>query len=662
MKLLYPCLILFLCYFPAFGQITFDQIPKDLQLYPRDATNQADVIISGTIGNPGFTKIGVQVFREGQLTSMTSQTLASATPNVPFRLVRSIKAERAEYQFKVFIYIGKDSALVADRKRIVCGDVFILHGQSNALALAGLDQYYSFNYDDKYLRNCTYPYGSSNIPADMSWYAAKTPYGSVGGFGLTLQRLILEQYGIPTVLLNGAVGGTGIAALEARNPNNHADLTTIYGQLLYRAQWAGVDRKVKAIIWKQGEDEAGNKPDGYDQKFKTLYNQFHEDYGDARLYVGQINILADKVDGAAWLRDFQRRTKYLFPNVESIATVGATDYDGIHYGALGHQQLAGELFRQIARDLYGSKDTLQINSPDVKKVFYNARKDSITIAFDDGMQMVWRDTAYYDYSSGNKLGNRFLKDFFYLDRKAGLVAGGTATGNRVTLSLKQPSTAKFLRYLPAYFSDALSPFYNGPYLRNSRGMRAFSFDSVSIADVIAPVTTLAAKPLSEKQIQLNWTVSATAQTQILERSDGNQTSFKRIATLNGTTATYADDNLADPFGTYYYRLRAFSPVSESAYSNVVVARPLVLGIAEAESPIRIYPIPLATDRMLHIEAQNTTFSAITIRDVLGRVIKDWQGKARNELTMTLDEVSTGMYIADLQTTDGQTLRQKIVVR
>ncbi|QIP13018.1 T9SS type A sorting domain-containing protein [Spirosoma aureum] len=661
MKFLYPCLVLFLCYFTASAQVNFDQLPRDLQLYPRDAAGQADVVVSGTIVTAGYTKVGMQVLREGKLSKVVSQTFISGT-NTPFKLTGSIKAERAEYQFRVFLYKGTDSVLVADRKRIVCGDVYLLHGQSNALALAGLDTYYAFNFDDKYLRNATYVYGSTDIPNDMSWYAAKDPYGSVGGFGLTLQRLILEQYGIPTLVLNGAYGGTGIVALGARNPANHADLSTFYGRLLFRAQWAGVDKKVKAIIWKQGEDEAGNDPEGYDAKFKTLYDQFHEDYGNARIYVGQINILADKVEGAAALRDFQRRAKYLFANVEAIATIGASGYDGIHYDPPGHQQLAFEQFRQIARDFYGSKDTVQINSPDIKKAFYNLRKDSITLAFDNEMQMVWKDTAYYNFATGEKLGSREMKDLFYLDGKAGLLSGGSVNGNRVTLSLKQPASAKFLRYLPAYFSDVLSPFYNGPTLKNTRGMRAFSFDGVPIADAIATVTTLAAKPVSDKQIQLSWTAAAAAQTIILERSDGNRTAFKSLTALSGTTVTYLDNNLPDPFGTYYYRLRAYSSTSESGYSNIAVSQPLILGLAEAEPPVRLYPNPISTDRTLRIETKNLTISTVSVRDLMGRLVKDWRGKAQGELSIGLDEAAPGIYIADLETTDGQTLRHKIVVR
>lgn len=661
MNRLYIGAILFLYYFSALGQVNFQQGPRPLQLYPRDANNQATVTISGTMNARGYTKIGVRVFREDSLVRVISQTLDPADSTAAFTFSSIIKAEPAEYSFRVFTYKNADSTLVAIAERVVCGDVYILDGQSNVLALTDLDVLYSFNFNDKYLRNVTYPYlGSTN---EMSWYAAKQPFGSVGGFGLTLQRLILENFGIPTCVINGGRGGTAIDVLTARDPINHANPITPYGDLLNKARWAGVAKQTKAIIWKQGEEDAGTGSPGYPGKFAKLYNQFREDYGNARIYVGQINILSNPTDSAAAIRDFQRRTKYLFANVESIATVGTPEYDGVHYSGLAHQRLAYEQFRLIARDIYGSKDTLQINSPDIRKTFYNSRKDSITLVFDDQMQMVWKkDTTFYNFATGAQIAYRQQKDFFYLDGQSGLVTDGFARNNRVTLSLKQPATAKKLRYLPAYFSDPVSPFYDGPTLRNTRGMRAFSFDAVPIADAIAQVTTLAARPISEKQIQVNWTASAGSQTQFLERADDTPTTFKQIAVLSGTANTFTDTNITNMFGTYYYRLRALSTVSESTYSNVISARPLVLGVEPTEPVVQLYPNPVAADRTLYIQTDLVTITDVVVRDVLGRMVKNWRGAARKTLSIALNDLDAGVYLAELQTADGQMLRRKVVVR
>ncbi|RYF66748.1 MAG: T9SS type A sorting domain-containing protein, partial [Cytophagaceae bacterium] len=267
-----------------------------------------------------------------------------------------------------------------------------------------------------------------------------------------------------------------------------------------------------------------------------------------------------------------------------------------------------------------------------------------------------------NFATGAQIAYRQQKDFFYLDGQSGLVTDGSAKGNRVTLSLKQPATAKKLRYLPAFFSDPVSPFYDGPTLRNTRGMRAFSFDGVPIADAIAPVTTLAARPMSEKQIQLNWTASAGSQTQFLERADDTPTTFKLIATLNGTTNTFTDTNIANMFGTYYYRLRALSTVSESTYSNVISARPLVLGVEPTEPVVQLYPNPIAADRTLYVQTDLVTITDIIVRDVLGQTVKNWHGSARKNLSIALNDLEAGVYLVELQTADGQPLRRKVVVR
>ncbi|GAA4448266.1 hypothetical protein GCM10023189_05880 [Nibrella saemangeumensis] len=528
-----------------------------------------------------------------------------------------------------------------------------------------MDTHYSFNFDDKYLRNAAFSFISSTMYGEMNWYTAKQPYGSVGGIGLTLQRLILEKYGIPTCILNGAEGGAAIGLLTERDPIYHANPNTFYGRLLHRAQWANVVQQVKAIIFKQGEADAGasmTTGGQYSETLTRLFSQFREDFGDARIYVGQINILPDRNEEAAAIREVQRQVRYNFKNIESVATIGTPlGEDGVHYSAEANQQLALEQFRLIARDFYGSKDTVQIGSPDIKKVFYNTQKDSITLVFDGQMQMVWKnDTAFYSFSDGSLIVRRELKDYFFLDGLAGQITGGAAKGNRIIISLKQPAAAKKLRYMPTYFSDNLPTYYYGQTLRNTRGMRAFSFDNFPIADAIPAVTTLVARPVSGNQIQLNWNAPATATTQILERADGNHTSFKRIKTLNHYTETYTD-TLANSIDTYFYRIRTFSAVSESDYSNVVSARALVLGLKPTGSSVRLYPIPLLAGQNLHIEADEGELTDVVIRDMMGRVVKSWSGSKRNGIAIPVDNVATGLYVADLQMADGQVVHQKIVI-
>ena len=83
---------------------------------------------------------------------------------------------------------------------------------------------------------------------------------------------IIEKYGIPTCVINGASGGSSIEYNILRNTANPTDFGTAYGRLLYRVQKAGVQHNIKAILWRQGENETSGNAPGYPTNFNTLYN------------------------------------------------------------------------------------------------------------------------------------------------------------------------------------------------------------------------------------------------------------------------------------------------------------------------------------------------------------------------------------------------------
>jgi|GEM_PF-1067088 len=554
--ILWPLLLLT---FPGQAQstVTFSQLPRSLQLYPRNRQNQCTIPVQGRVTASGYQRISLQVSRQQQPWRYASRNLPA---DGSFQFEPIILAEPAEYRFRLYLHSQTDSTLVADRARVVCGDAILICGQSNAVALAGMD---NFPLDDTYLRNCAMQ-GSDTTT--IAWYPAKAPYGSVGMIGLRLQKLILERYGIPTCIINGAIGGMNIVSLSNRTPTNPADPATFYGRTLYRARWAGLDQHIRAIIWKQGENEAGSDAANYDQKFTTLFQQWRTDYNPAtRVYVGQINILPDPQERAGELRDFQRRSKYLLPNVETIATVGAREYDGVHYGVGGNQQITEELFRQIARDLYGATDTSQINSPDIRKAYYSPGRDTLTLVFDESMRMRWpQDSTIYHPPTGTFYQRR-MADFLYLNGEANRVSGGWASGNRVYLKLRQATEARQLTYLPSYFSDFYSGFYNGVHLTNERGMRAFSFYRFPIADQLPRPQLVNLRWREDGTIRLRWTAPDTNLSFRIERSEGAGI-FRRIATVQAGTA-FVDTQVPAGSGNLSYRVQALSSVAESPPSN-----------------------------------------------------------------------------------------------
>ncbi len=556
---------------------TFQTLPHDLQLYARDGANQASVVVDGTVIDATILKVACLLNRNGQLAQQQRFTLTAART---FRFAPTIRAELAEYNIRLYAYRATgDSVLLAERKRLLCGDVFVIYGQSNAIGLGDLDK---SHVDDQYMRQCGFPFGAADIPNAMQWYPATQPYGAVGNFGLHLAEATMAVTNVPICLINGSEGGAGIGQLTDRNATNPTDLTTFYGRMLYRTRWAGYQGQVKALFFKQGEAEAGSSVAGYPANFDRLYRLLRQDYGNGpRLYVSQINIMAAGQPNVGELRDFQRRLKTIYPvGLDNIATVGTPGYDGIHYSLEGNRQIAREQARQVLRDLYGQTDTLQINSPNIRKVVQNSRNDTLTLVFDPDMQLVWTADSVLDHGRGRY--TRKLIDVFYPNDQTGKISAGQAVGNRVQIALKQPAAAQTLTYLPPYFSDLQNGFYDGPVLKNGRGVPAFSFEKVAVVRALPAVTNLAVVPnTTTRELTLSWTLPTTAATNVvLERAIVGVSPFAIMATLPATTITYRDKPRASALGQYQYRLRVESQLSESGLSNVAEGQlPIVCSLA-----------------------------------------------------------------------------------
>ena len=110
------------------GDITFNKLPQDFQLVPRELTNLAAVPVSGAVTNPAVTGVSIRVLRNGALFAYAKPALSASKFSSSF----SIRAELAEYDVEVYAFKGVDSSLVVRRKSVVAGDVYYVSGQSNA--------------------------------------------------------------------------------------------------------------------------------------------------------------------------------------------------------------------------------------------------------------------------------------------------------------------------------------------------------------------------------------------------------------------------------------------------------------------------------------------------------------------------------------------------
>lgn len=453
----------------------FTQFPSPMQLFARDEEDSARITIAGEVNDRSWDSIVVTLSRDGVYWKEERRDLEFLSTGASFTFSPTIYADTVEFGLRVTLHRSDSVRVIGERSSLLCGDVLMITGQSNSIFGNG-----AATWQSRYARS----YGSNTGYAlyeesDTVWGLSRANGGggpfAVGVWGLELQRLILENEGIPTAVVNGGVGGSSI---EQNLPGDLQDLATIYGRTLYRARRAQVDRDARVLYWYQGES---NTIDNYYTNFRTLYEGWLRDYPALeKIYVVQIRPGCSAAIPHLALRELQRTLPDSFANdpvpVISYAPTAAPTHDGCHYGLQGYIVIAEQLYRLTARDIYGSDDTLNIASPTLLRARYGSA-DRRTILLDFGPEnsdLIWQGTLLVN----DEL--RLLRDAFLLDGESGLVASGSAVENRITLRLIDSGTATTITYVPDVYYSGTTEVYEGPWLMNSRGVGAFTFAGVAI--------------------------------------------------------------------------------------------------------------------------------------------------------------------------------------
>lgn len=643
-----------------FNPVFFSKLPQDYQLYPRDADSQARVPVAGIVEAPDLKYVSVQVLRNGQLYQYRRAAIQyGANAKGAFSTEAIIKAERANYDFRVFLCKDADSTLIITRSRVVSGDVYILSGQSNSTGFFGEGD------TSMFCRNFGKITGTLNTEAykaaDTLWTLSNmhSYENGVGSMGFEIQKQLMEKSGIPNCLINAGYHWSSAYSHALRTEGNPTDFTTGYGRMLYRAQKAGVAHAVKAYIFRQGESEAYGEGGNWEGHFDVLYKNLKNDFaGLQKLYVFQIDIIYHVSLVGTLVRDYQRRLPDIYPDITSIATVGTTGFDGLHYNREGNKQSGAELSRLMLRDFYASTDTVNIASPSLKKVFYNSdEKKSLTLVFDEGQQLKYPEP--YKHPSGPVLD---LKDFFYLSHQAGAVTAGKADGNRVTLELKAPQNATTLDYLPPYL-DKDGPYYpfTGPYITNARGMRAFTVHDIPIATAL-PGTVLTARSDADGNVGLSWQPVAGAKEYILERRFGEAAHFTSIARVAGGIVEWQDEP-GESALPIIYRLVAVNEISESADpAYAEVAPTLVLGTEkDPDGLFQIFPNPALRGEEVTINFARPRTGNISLVGLNGQFLLNRKVAGDPKSGFIVPKQVSGMHLIRFES-NGKVFAKKLWIR
>ncbi|MCF0072543.1 T9SS type A sorting domain-containing protein [Dyadobacter sp. CY261] len=653
-----------------FFSVVFDKLPKEMQLYARGDDDMADVPISGVIELAGWDHMSVVVLRNNQRVGYQKSAINyGGTTTGTFSMTPKIKAEMADYSFEVYACHEADSALIVRRNEVVAGDFYVISGQSNAAAtIFGA-------WSSKYARTIARtPDGDPSItPRDTLWTNAAWSWTYVGAWGLEMQRTILEHDSIPTCVINGSLPGKKLSDFLARDANDPTSFS-LYGGLLKRVRVANPAR-IRAFIWMHGEQEVfeniGNYPEEYDQ----LYKFWVQDYPQVdQFVVVQSNLIILRNDTpnpvGGSVRDFLRRTKYLYPKTDHFAAVGTPGYDAVHYERSGFEEFGRRMYRFFAPTIYRSKDSDNVRSPDIKKAFYtNAEKKEIVLVFDEGQELKWPADSTVKGQDGKPL-ILSLKNFFYLDgdEKKAAFSAGKAEGNRVTLTLKEPSNATKLSYLPSFYPDNLpliEPFsfniaiYTGPYLLNKHGLGAFSFDKVGIGMLLPNVELTANRTFNS--VILAWKAVEGATGYVLEKKTTDSGPYMLLKNLDSKTLLFEDKDI-EINATYTYRIQAVSDVSQSAYATTRVDLTPILGVEEngKELTWEIYPNPV--DDILKVGFKNPESGVIQVFNAAGQSKVRSEYKATQDWEQNISKWPAGIYLLQVEQKNGFTATRKFLKR
>lgn len=450
-----------------------DEKPEDGQFYARDDKNEGTLYYNGALTGAA-DEVFLKLYADDKLIKTES---AKPAADKSYALAVKLKPGLIKYRVEFGTKLGETETLLQTVGNLVCGDAYLIDGQSNALATDTGEK--SPPETSEWIRSYGKPSGNPKNDADPLWCspvwkAQKGERAELGWWGMELAKRLVESQKVPIFMINGAVGGTRIDQHQ-RNAANPADLTTLYGKMLWRVQHAKLAHGIRGILWHQGENDQGSDgPTGgygwetYQPLFMEMSAGWKQDFPNVQhYYVFQIwpnsCSMGGRLGSGDMLREKQRTLPQLYSHMSIMSTLGIRPPGPCHFPLAGWSEFARLIQPLIERDFYGKAPAASITPPNLLRAsFVGGTKDTIALEFDQ--PVVWADA---------------LAGQFYLDGEKGQVVSGAVAGNVLTLKLKSASAAQKITYLKeiAWNQDTL--------LNGANGIAALTFCDVPISKLPA---------------------------------------------------------------------------------------------------------------------------------------------------------------------------------
>ena len=309
---------------------------------------------------------------EGEVVERVEVPLCGPAP-VAFELDVPIPAELRAFDVELSARADDVIEPIAEVTDLVAGDLYVVTGQSNAAS----GQYSGDANVNQTPFIRSFGVNTENGPdtaADTSWHQARgNGAGGPGGIGqwpIRMARLLSETHQVPIAIFNGARGGRPIDYFQ-RDDGDPDNLSTNYGRLLTRMRAAGIEDRVRAILWYQGESDGGDF-EAHRAGFLELRDDWAEDYpGPERLYVTQLR--AGCSGNLIRTQEVQRLLADEFDEIAVMSTTALDGHDGCHYAyAEGYEELGERYAALLGRDLYGEIPATDVEPPNPASARFEA--------------------------------------------------------------------------------------------------------------------------------------------------------------------------------------------------------------------------------------------------------------------------------------------------
>lgn len=459
--------------------------PEEGQFYARDDRNEGTLFYNGTLDQAADSVV-LNIYADDKPYKSETQSLGDGGR---YAFAVKLKPGLVKYRVEFGATIGGQQQVLDRVGDLVCGDAFLIDGQSNALATDTRED--APHETSEWIRSYGGPTGRGdgdrwvqdrmneaeqaglsrpNLWCRPVWKRNSPEHqAELGWWGMELAKQLVDSQKVPVCIIQAAVGGSRIDEHQP-TPGNHADLNSMYGRMIWRVQQARLTHGIRAVLWHQGENDQGAAgPTGgygwetYQQFFIDMSAGWKSDMPNIQhYYVFQIWPNACAMGGRDGsgdrLREAQRTLPRLYSRMSIVSTLGISPPGGCHYPLEGWSRFASLIQPLIERDLYGVKADGPVTPPNLQQVrFTSAACDEIALEFDQ--PLAWHES---------------LTREFYLDDTAGEVVSATASGHVLTLKLKAPTTATKITYLKErnWNQDRL--------LQGTNGLAALTFCDVKI--------------------------------------------------------------------------------------------------------------------------------------------------------------------------------------